>query len=189
MVTSVLPSICLAKGLDLLDGLGEAHAALVAGGGFLELALAAAAGMDLATSRPRAGPASSLRRGLRLVAAKTATPAETATRRIRFSTALPWYSWIFMRLSPVGKRRCRRRCGPDCDASGRDVLLCLITPVTRLICLQASMRPCTEATDFVEHGLLVLAEIRPRRCARRRLAPITTGTPTKMSFTPYWPLR
>ena len=38
--------------LDLVDRLGEADAALVAGRGFLELALAAAAGMDLALHHP-----------------------------------------------------------------------------------------------------------------------------------------
>ena len=38
--------------VDLGDRLGDAHAALVAGGGFLELALAAAAGVNLALHHP-----------------------------------------------------------------------------------------------------------------------------------------
>ena len=38
--------------LDLVDGLGEPHAALFAGGSFLELALAAAARMDLRLDDP-----------------------------------------------------------------------------------------------------------------------------------------
>ena len=42
----------LGEGLHLVDGLGEAHAALVAGLGLLELALAAAAGMDLRLHHP-----------------------------------------------------------------------------------------------------------------------------------------
>ena len=42
----------LGEFLDLVDGLGEAHAALLAGGGFLELALAAAARMDLGLHDP-----------------------------------------------------------------------------------------------------------------------------------------
>ncbi|CAH1659504.1 hypothetical protein CHELA40_11740 [Chelatococcus asaccharovorans] len=41
------------EGLDLIDGLGEAHAALLAGLGLLELALAAAAGVDLALHHPQ----------------------------------------------------------------------------------------------------------------------------------------
>ena len=46
----------LGEFVDLGDRLGDADAALVAGGGFLELALAAAAGMDLALHHPdRAG--------------------------------------------------------------------------------------------------------------------------------------
>ncbi len=40
------------EGLDLLDGLGEAHAALFAGFRLLELALAAAAGVDLGLHHP-----------------------------------------------------------------------------------------------------------------------------------------
>ena len=46
-VTSVAPSICSAKDLHLGARLGEAHAALLARRSFLELALAAAAGVDL----------------------------------------------------------------------------------------------------------------------------------------------
>ena len=46
----------LGDGLHLVDGLGESHAALVAGVGLLELALAAAAGVDLRLHHPdRAG--------------------------------------------------------------------------------------------------------------------------------------
>ena len=52
--------------LDLVDGLGEAHAALLAGGGFLELALAAAARMDLGLHDPER-TAEFLGRGFRLV--------------------------------------------------------------------------------------------------------------------------
>ena len=47
-----MPSICWRIGFDLVDRLGEADAALVAGRGFLELALAAAAGMDLRLHHP-----------------------------------------------------------------------------------------------------------------------------------------
>ena len=42
----------LGEGLHLVDRLGEAHAALVAGRGLLELALAAAAGVDLRLHDP-----------------------------------------------------------------------------------------------------------------------------------------
>ena len=42
----------LGEFVDLGDRFGDAHATLVAGGGFLELALAAAAGMDLAFYHP-----------------------------------------------------------------------------------------------------------------------------------------
>ena len=52
MVTSVLPSISLTNCFDFVDGLGEAHAALFTGGGFLELALAAAARMNLRLDDP-----------------------------------------------------------------------------------------------------------------------------------------
>ena len=51
-VTSVLPSILLGFLGGLLDRLGQAHAALLAGVGLLERALAAAACVDLRLDDP-----------------------------------------------------------------------------------------------------------------------------------------
>ena len=51
-VTSVLCQHFLAELLDFLDRAGEAHAALFAGGGLLELALAATARMNLRLDHP-----------------------------------------------------------------------------------------------------------------------------------------
>src|SRR3979411_1152210 len=58
---------------DLGDRFGDAAAALVAGGGFLELALAAAAGVDLALYHPTRPP--------RRVCAAVRTAAPPRTRR------------------------------------------------------------------------------------------------------------
>ena len=66
IVTRVLPSISLGELLHLVDGLGEAHAALLAGRRFLELALAAPARMDLGFDDPERA-AELLGRGLGLV--------------------------------------------------------------------------------------------------------------------------
>jgi hypothetical protein len=52
LVTSVLPSISLATWDDFILGEGQPHAALGVRAEFLELALAATAGMDLAFHHP-----------------------------------------------------------------------------------------------------------------------------------------
>ena len=77
----------LGEFVDLGDRLGDADAALVAGGGFLELALAAAAGMDLALHHPdRAGKRLGGGIGIRGLQA----PARRAKSARRIHAAAPW---------------------------------------------------------------------------------------------------
>ncbi len=77
----------LGEFVDLGDRLGDADAALVAGGGFLELALAAAAGMDLALHHPdRAGEFLGGGVGIRGLEA----PARRARSARRIRAAAPW---------------------------------------------------------------------------------------------------
>ena len=89
----------LGEFIDLGDRFGDAHAALVAGGGFLELALAAAAGVDLALHHPdRAGQCLRPRHRNR-TRRSTGTPFEIGTPN-SCSSALAWYSWIFIWTLP-----------------------------------------------------------------------------------------
>ncbi len=85
----------LGEGLHLVDGLGEAHAALVAGLRLLELALAAAAGVDLRLHHPD-GPRQRLRGLHGLVQVKAGAPCASGTPYCR-SSSLAWYSWTFMK--------------------------------------------------------------------------------------------
>jgi hypothetical protein len=68
LVTSVLPSISLAWPWHFIDREGQPHAALGVGAQFLELALAASAGMDLALDH--------IERARQLSAAASASSAE-----------------------------------------------------------------------------------------------------------------
>ncbi len=56
------------------------------------------------------------------------------------------------------------------------------------ILMQASTRPFTEATDFWNIALSASFSS-TSTIFSTPLAPITTGTPTYMSFTPNWPVR
>ena len=73
--------------VDLGDRLGDAHAALVAGGSFLELALAAAAGVDLALHHPdRAGKLAWRQHPN----PRPSRPARRAKSARRIHAATPW---------------------------------------------------------------------------------------------------
>ena len=194
----------LGEVIDLVDRLGEAHAALVAGGGFLELALAAAAGVDLALHHPdRAGKRF---RG-RVRIGRPAAPARPARSARRIRAAAPWpgihgyssgrspnpravNSAIHVNFAagiPYTTRRNSNRFGPRQEGA-RKVERNQRPSRSGAIFLQASTRPCTAPTDLSNASRsLPASSISTMRSTP--FDPITTGTPTYMSFTPYSPLR
>src|SRR6266849_3268893 len=143
--------------IDLGERFGDAHAALVAGGGFLELALAAAAGVDLALHHPD-GAAKRFRGHVGIGGPQ------------HRNAARDWQTEDRLVRSSVDRQLDQRP-----SRSGA-------------IFLQASTRPCTAPTDLSNASRsLPASSISTMRSTP--FDPITTGTPTYISFTPYSPLR
>ena len=153
-------------GHHFLDGLGKAHAALGIGTEFLELALAATAGMNLALdhierTRQR------LRSRLGLLDLEDGhTFGNRSAEALEQSLGL-----IFVNIH-------QRFLG----CSWRDYFS------AGAMLMQASQRPATAPTDFwkASSSLLLNSTSMMRSTPP---APMTVGTPTYMSFTPYWPER
>ena len=101
------------------------------------------------------------------VTEKAGSPCATGTPNFA-RTCFAWYSWMFIRRAPP-----RGLCYlPNCGA----------------ILLQASISVRTAVTDL--SNISRSAPVNSSSITRSTpLAPITTGTPTYMSFTPYSPLR
>ena len=162
--------------LHLVDGLGQAHAALLARIRFLELALAATAGMDLALDHPERA-AELLRRSLGLLGGED----RDAARDGRAKLLQECLALVFMdihgnplssaetRAAPPGRRAAFRK---DHFAS------------SGLIFLQASTRPVTEATDFSNMAFSSAANS-TSTMRSTPFSPITIGTPTNRPSTPY----
>src|SRR6202795_5020096 len=162
--------------IDLGDRLGDAHAALVAGAGLLELALAAPAGVDLALHHPdRAGKR--LRRDVGI-----GSPQHRRALRDRHAEFMQQrLGLVFVNIHEMSPRKPQNvsSAGLECDQRPSK---------SGAIFLQASTRPCTAPTDLSNASRsLPASSISTMRSTP--FDPITTGTPTYMSFTPYSPLR
>ena len=159
------PQHLLGEVPDLLDRVGEPHAALVAGRGLLEPALAAAARVDLALDHPERSAELPGRR-FRLVGregrhARSATGGEGAQHR---------FGLIFVDVHETttsGKKRTpATRASPGAQAASAG-----------LIALHASIKPCTAATDLANIAFSASSSA-ISMIRSTPLAPITTGTPT-----------
>ena len=164
----------LGEFIDLGDRFGDADAALVAGRGFLELALAAAAGVDLALHHPDRA-AQRFRGRVRI-----GGPQHRHAFRDRNAEFVQQrLGLVFMDIHWTAPESPERSMRMGCDQRPSK---------SGAIFLQASTRPCTAPTDLSNASRsLPASSISTIRSTP--LDPITTGTPTYMSFTPYSPLR
>src|SRR5579872_4903713 len=201
----------LGEFVDLGKGLGNAHAAFAAGGGFLEGALAAAPRVDLALHHPdRAGEALCGRIRIGCVQHRHALrdgDTEFAEQGLglifmdihldvprtldrgefwQFVPAFPLAYHIPKKLQPELRQKSEM---PKIeDRSWAKASQHQRPNKSGAIFLQASTRPWTAATDLSKASRsLPASSISTIRSTP--LPPITTGTPTYMSFTPYSPLR
>src|SRR6478609_7663298 len=160
--------------IDLGDRFGDADAALVAGGCFLELALAAAAGMNLALHHPDR-TAHRLRRDIGIGSAQH----RHAFRDRHAKFMQQRLGLVFVNIHET----------PSTSLTGMAGLKCDQRPSrSGAIFLQASTRPCTAPTDLSNASRsLPASSISTMRSTP--FDPITTGTPTYMSLTPYSPER
>ncbi len=164
----------LGVGLDLVERAGEAHAALVAGGGLLELALAAAAGVDLRLHHID-GAGQAARRLARFGRRQRRgafgdRSAELAQNGFGLIFVDVHRSSILMvaapRRPPKGaeQRPLRVGCAAGYAKAGSSALL-------------AAISVCTEATDL-SNICRSAASSDISRTRSTPFAPMTTGTPT-----------
>ncbi len=186
--------------LYFVDRLGDAHAALVAGLRFLEFALAAAAGVDLRLDGPhRAAELLCRLHGLRHREGRKALRNRHAEfRENRFALVLVDVHAASLEALLVGWAKARSA-EPTALKTGR-ARFSLLTreklsppygsyfPSCGAILLQASISVRTAVTDL--SNISRSAPVNSSSITRSTpFEPITTGTPTYMSFTPYSPLR
>src|SRR5882724_5826670 len=200
----------LGEFIDLGDRLGDTHAALVAGGGFLELALAAAAGVNLALHHPDR-TAQRFRRHVGVGSPQHRYPArdrhaEFVQQRLglifmdvhldalRTLVRSIWNSHPFLRLAYHTTGTATKTAPEIGNAEDRSVRSSADgqrdqrPSKSGAIFLQASTRPCTAPTDLSNASRsLPASSISTMRSTP--FEPITTGTPTYMSLTPYSPFR
>src|ERR1700688_1077889 len=162
--------------IDLGDRFCDAHAALVAGAGLLELALAAAAGVDLALHPPdRAGKR--LRRDVGI-----GGPQHRHAARDRHAEFMQQrLGLVFVNIHEMAPESRLTTMQPGLERDQRPSR-------SGAIFLQASTRPCTAPTDLSNASRsLPVSSISTMRSTP--FDPITAGTPTYISFTLYSPLR
>ena len=167
----------LGEFIDLGDRLGDADAALVAGGSFLELALAAAAGMDLALHHPDR-TAQRFRGNVGILRPQHRhAPGDRHAEFVQQRLGL-----IFVDIHVTAPETLNDRLMRLIDSNDQR------PSRSGAIFLQASTRPCTAPTDLSNASRsLPASSISTIRSTP--FDPMTTGTPTYMSFTPYSPLR